>query len=434
MSTETTNPKDPADAAMTCPDREAPAPPIPPRGVRTNTADSKASVNSKFTEVISPSNSLLGHPKSTPPPTFEDLQPALDKIPRREVVPLIERTAGPPQVRLDERIADRSSLFGTQENQSLFEIGRYRSSIAGYIVPTYVLPGNAFRAALKDQSPKDEVRFEYDNLWIQLQFFWDTMMRMQPNPVTSDIQEIGHAVDLMADVTVGRLIADLRPGYPPELSLRNIKELRRRLQRLEFVVRSAVNSCGKGPKMYCGCAIGLKRFKNKTSLWARLFGTQGEEPQIPATREFRVRDLARLLRLEDFLTHVSREFQRQLGVVPEPESLVLTTMSFMDEEITACVSNKGITNILDLKHAWVDMMCSPKFRRAVVKEVQDVVNDAVSFKKKYGHAGHRDGCDQKVVKPMSFVRQLSGRTQLGESSGSRGKLISSPLRTFFHKS
>lgn len=434
MSTGTPKPKDPADAALTCPEREAPAPPIPPRAVRTDTGDSKATVNSKFTEVISPSDSLLRHPKSTPPPTFEDLQPALDKIPSREVAPLVEPMVGPPLVHLEERIAVGSSLFGTQENQYLFDIGRYRSSIAGYIVPTYVLPGDAFRTALKDQSPEDEVRFEYDNLWIQLQFFWDTMMRMQPNPVTSDIQEIGHAVDLMADVTVGRLIADILPGYPPELSLRNIKELRRRLQRLEFVVRSAVNSCGKGPKMYCGCAIGLKRYKNKSSLWSRLFGPQGEESQIPAAREFRVRDIARLLRLEDFLTHVSREFQRQLGVLPEPESLVLTTMSFMDEEITAFVSKKGIINIVDLKHVWVDMMCSPKFRRALVKEVQDVVNDAIFFKKKYGHSGHRDGCDQKVVKPRSFIRQLSGQTQSGESSGSRGKLISSPLRTFFHKS
>ncbi|KAF7548957.1 hypothetical protein G7Z17_g6716 [Cylindrodendrum hubeiense] len=420
-------PGDDPRPALPCPDVPPPPPPI--GGIpRTESDDSKGSSSGKFIEVDSPTASLYRHPHSRSLPNTGDTQLTMSE---REAAYLVE--PDPSKTDLEETIANGSSLFGTKENEALFEIGKYRSSIAGYAVQNYCLPGDAFCAAIKDQSLEDEVKLEYDSLWLQLQFFWDTMMRMQPNPITSDINETGNAVDLMADIAAGRIIAEIRPGYPPELSLRNIKEFRRRLQRLELVVRTAVNSCGKGPKMYCGCAISLKRYKTKLDLWARLFGPHEEKTQVPGAQNFRIRDMARLLRLEDYLTHVSREFERQLNVTPKSGSLVLTAIGFMEEAITKFFSTDNVNTIMDLKHAWVNMLCAPMFRRSVVIEVQELVKDAVFFKKKHGHSSHRDGCDQKVAKPpKSFIRQMSTPAQPGEGSGSGGKVMS--LRTMFRKS
>ncbi|KAK7393876.1 hypothetical protein QQX98_013342, partial [Neonectria punicea] len=338
-----------------------------------------------------------------------------------------------PKVNLEQRIADGSSLFGTEDNNALFEIGRYRATMAGFIVSSYTLPGNEYRAALREQSLAEDVKSEYASLWLQLQFFWDEMVRTQPNPITDDPAELAHAVDLMADVAAGRLIAD-KPDYPAERALCVIKELRRRLQRLELVLKTAVSACGEPPKLHCGCVtpLALKRGKDKTALWSRLFDAGASDAQVSEDRQFRIRDVACLLRLEDFLTHVSREFEGQLNRRPEAESLVMTAISFMEKPLFDILDGEEIRTLDDLKSAWVCLLCSPTFRGAVVREIQDMVSDAVAFRKKHGHGQHREGCDRRVGKAGGggFIKQLSFSNLAAEA---RPRSKSSPLRAFFKK-
>ncbi|KPM39615.1 hypothetical protein AK830_g6967 [Neonectria ditissima] len=370
----------------------------------------------KFVELSSPSSTILRHPLSSQHPDLGSGPAPADDEP-------------PEQVNLEQRIAQGSSLFGTRDDNALFELTRHRASMAGYIVPSYTLPGDEFRAALLNPNPAADARLEYDSLWLQVQLFWDAMVRTQPNPVSASPAELAAAVDLMADVAAGRLVADAWPDYDPRLALRNVRELRRRLQRLELAVRTAVTTCGRPPKLHCGCVSALKRCRDKTGLWSRLFGPK--EQQGPEDRHFSVRDVACLLRLEDFLTHVSRDSERQLGRYPEPESLVMTAVMFMDEAIKEFLDSDNIRSILELKLAWVKVLCNVEFRAAIVLEVQTMVSDGIAFSKKHGHADHREGCDQRVDKTGGFIRRFS---RPGVSADpARPASRSSPLLSIFKK-
>ncbi|KAK7418339.1 hypothetical protein QQZ08_011282 [Neonectria magnoliae] len=438
MSTVTHDEMDAPDVPDVQHEPPSPLDQSPPADHDTSNSSSKG----KFVEVLSPSPSILSHPQSQQWPDLrgglapgeDDEEDDDDNVPE----PGLLR----PKVNLEQRIADGSSLFGTEDNNALFEIGRYRATMAGFIVSSYTLPGNEYRAALREQSLAEEVKSEYASLWLQLQLFWDEMVRTQPNPVTDDPAELAHAVDLMADVAAGRLIAD-KPDYPAERALCVIKELRRRLQRLELVLKTAVSACGEPPKLHGGCIapLALKRGKDKTTLWSRLFDAGASDAHVSEDRQFRIRDVACLLRLEDFLTHVSREFEGQLNRRPEPESLVMTAISFMEKplldildggEIRTLLGGDEIRTLADLKSAWVYLLCSATFRGAVAREIQNMVSDAVAFRKKHGHGQHREGCDRRVGKAGGggFIKQLSFSNLAAEA---RPRSKSSPLRAFFKK-
>ncbi|KAH6894490.1 hypothetical protein B0T10DRAFT_590096 [Thelonectria olida] len=394
---------------------------------------------SKFKEVTTPTQSLLMHPSSM---LLEGLDESQLKV--REAVPpelMLPNTLLPPQtmpkkplpqVNLQDRLDEKSSLFGTQKDLELFEFGKHRAAIAGYMAPSYVLPGDEFLSALVPGNREADVKMEYDSLWLQVQLFWDLMLRLQPNPITADRVQVHHAVELMTDSAAGRLMAETRLDYDPETALQNVRELRRRLQTLELVLRSAMNTCGKDHKILCGCTIALKRYKDKQSLWSRLFGGDDKDTR-ESNRSFKVRDVACLLRLEDFLTHVSRDFERQVQRRAEDETLAMTAMGFMDKQIAGLICGKSIRSVGDLKKAWVNVLCNAGFRRAVAHEVGELVSEAVAFRKTWGVALHRDGCDQKVDRKPGLLRQLS-MASLREASKD-GKLPTpSPFRTMFKKS
>jgi hypothetical protein len=300
------------------------------------------------------------------------------------------------------------------------------------MAPSYVLPGDEFLSAIVPESRGAEVKTEFESLWLQVQLFWDLMLRLQPNPITADMVQVHNAVDLMTDVAAGRLMAETRPEYDPETALRNVRELRRRLQSLELILRSTMNTCGKEVKLLCGCTVALKRYQDKQSLWSRLFGGDDKDTR-ESDRSFKVRDVARLLRLEDFLTHLSRDFERQVQRPAEDETLVMTAMGFMDKQLAGLICGKSIRSVEDLKKAWVHVLCNAQFRQAIVHEVGELVSEAVAFRKKWGVALHRDGCDQKSDRKPGILRQIS-MTSLKEASKG-GKLPSpSPFRTMFKKS
>lgn len=409
--------------------------------LRPDTAST--SRTSKFTEVDSPTESLLAHPDSVHLDNLERLPssavsewsipelPILDRPPPFQTAP--RRAVPPPS--LKNAIKEGGSLFGTAKNPVLFDLKRYPASIAGYLAPSHCLSGDEFSKRLKKEKPVEQAHLEYDALWLDLQFFWGHMLRLHPNPIITDPVQVDRAVDLMCDMAVGRLLAEVQPMYPPQRALCTVPELRRRLQFMQLHLQSAMDECGTDVRVLGGCTVGLNRPRDKSLLWANLFLAGGadtnKKPAEVSERTFRPRNIASLLRLEDFLTHMSREYEKHLGYAPEDATLVTTAIGFMDPMFGGMIQGRGIKSLKALKQEWAEVLCDPKFRKIVALEVSAMASEAVAHRKKFGFKVHRDGCNSKVEKKPGLLKKLS---MVHLRDAGQGKKTASPgLRTIFKK-
>ncbi|KAM5346386.1 hypothetical protein ACJ41O_009391 [Fusarium nematophilum] len=294
------------------------------------------------------------------------------------------------------------------------EVSSFVAPISGYFKESYRLKGDQYHASAQaDTSETEEIRADYEDLWLSIQLWWDLLLRMQPNSVTDDLSKTTIAVDLMLDTAVGRLLPEVRE-YPHKLARRNIRDLQRRLRRQELELRADMNTCGlKPPKILCGCLIGVKRPAKKQNIWTRLFGSKPQDMKRQEDRNFRARDVAGLIRIEDFLTFVSRDFDRQLGRPWEGEegvqedTLVVTAIGFLDDEIKDLLPKKDYRTALELRADWVYVLCNRRFRNAVIREVNALVAEGVSFYKKQGHEAHRQECELWAPPAKGLARILS---------------------------
>ncbi|KAF7560814.1 hypothetical protein G7046_g3312 [Stylonectria norvegica] len=294
---------------------------------------------------------------------------------------------------LEVCLATKSSLFGTEDKKELFELDSYAAPVAGYFVRNYQLDGDVFRRwATCSNKPEQEVQMEFEGLWLEFQFFWEMMLRMHPNSIIDDIVKIGAAVDLLCDIVIARLAFEVRKECTVQAAKQHIKELRRRLQRFQLSLRTAVSVCGEGPKLLGGCALKLKQYADKDKLWGPLFST-GAHPRFRRSQDmlFSIRDMACLLRLEDFLTFVSHEIESQSGLRPDDNDLLLMALGFIDDKLLNFI-NETPASVTDLELAWLDMLCRVDFRQSLAEEVKDLVKDAVAFDEDHEQV-HREECE-----------------------------------------
>ncbi|KAG5753491.1 hypothetical protein H9Q72_007440 [Fusarium xylarioides] len=314
---------------------------------------------------------------------------------------------------VDSRIASPASMFGGPADLQLFSIREYRSPIAGYFSRDFNLHGPQFLEKVHDQCEKmDDVKARYEDLWLSTQLFWDLMLRMQPNCVTSDIQVLRTAVDLMLDVVVGRMLPQLRPEYHPVLAESHLQALSRRLRALELRLRTDMGTCGKSPKMLCGCMVPIKRPNNKDKLWTRHLNIRKDEKGRSEDRGLKFRDLAGLLRLEDFLSHVYNEFEPQLSPSSPAADcgIIHTTIALMDDDIKKFIPKKDYNTADELKAEWIYVLCHENFRSSIVLEAMGIVRDAVAFSETNGTQTHREECD--LWTPEAIPEPLTGAARL----------------------
>ncbi|KLO84413.1 uncharacterized protein LW93_1210 [Fusarium fujikuroi] len=378
----------------------------------------------------SPDNSRLSHisdPRSTDTGYFtpylrlpgeQSLQPAQSS--ERNMETQEARSISSPQAvnqslreLVDSRIASPASMFGGPADLQLFSIREFRSPIAGYFSRDFNLQGPQFLGKVHDQCEKmDDVKARYEDLWLSTQLFWDLMLRMQPNCVTSDINVLRIAVDLMLDAVVGRMLPQLRPEYHPVLAESHLQALSRRLRALELRLRTDMGTCGKSPKMLCGCLIPVKRPNNKDRLWTCHLTIRKDEKGRPEDRGLKFRDLAGLLRLEDFLSHVYNEFEPQLSPASPAADcgIIHTAIALMDDDIKRFIPKKDYHTADELKAEWIYVLCHETFRSSTVLEVMGIVSDAVDFSERDGTQIHREECDlwapETVPEPLTTTARF----------------------------
>ncbi|KAG4278888.1 hypothetical protein FPRO04_06209 [Fusarium proliferatum] len=395
---------------------------------RTETIDSR--IESLAGMFGSPDNSRLSHisdPRSTDTGSFtpdlrlpgeQSLQPAQSSernMETEEARPISSPQAVNQSLRelVDSRIASPASMFGGPADLQLLSIREFRSPIAGYFSRDFNLQGPQFLEKFHDQCEKmDDVKARYEDLWLSTQLFWDLMLRMQPNCVTSDIEVLRTAVDLMLDVVAGRMLPQLRPEYHPVLAENHLQALSRRLRALELRLRTDMGTCGKSPKMLCGCIIPVKRPNNKDRLWTCHLTIRKDEKGRPEDRGLKFRDLAGLLRLEDFLSHVYNEFEPQLSPASPAADcgIIHTAIALMDDDIKRFISKKDYNTADELKAEWIYVICHENFRSSIVLEVMGIVSDALAFSERDGTQTHREECDlwapETVPEPLTTTARF----------------------------
>ncbi|KAF4997808.1 hypothetical protein FGRMN_3602 [Fusarium graminum] len=242
----------------------------------------------------------------------------------------------------------------------------------------------------------DEVKAEFDDVWLQLQLFWDLTLRMQPNCITLNSEYTGQAVAYLLDLSIARLLLDTRPDYDPKTAWLEAKDLRRRLRRLELLLRTDLTTCGNSASMLCVCMVTVRHLKHKSNIWTRVFGNNKKgEASRPDNRMYRLRDVASLMRLEDFLTYKAVDFSRQLK-------------TYNPHEIKMCLKKQDHATVDNLKDDWLGVLSNPFFRAGVVHEVINIADEALTFRKRYGTSAHREGCVFGASKP-DFVRWLTSQ-------------------------
>ncbi|KAJ3521754.1 hypothetical protein NM208_g13146 [Fusarium decemcellulare] len=395
------------------------------------TIDTDQERPARFTEVFSPPESMPGLPRPGPPqglpPPIPNATP-LDSSESSET----QVTEEPSQVDVDQEVMEEAGMFGSNDEMALFDVSPFRSPIAGYFNGSYNSKGGEFHDALRKDGQMKDVKLEYDDLWLQVQLFWDLMLRMQPNAITSNPVYTSQAVNMMLDAAVGRLFTDIRPEYYFGMAHKHVMAHSRRLRRLELILRNDMVTCGKPPKMLCGCMVAVKRPKKKSNIWTRLFGFKPGEQKRTPNSSFRIRDVAGLIRMEDFLTFVSHEFDRQLGrsTTRDETSIILIAMGFMDDEIKSFLPKRDYHNAAELKSAWVYVLCGRRFRNAVVREVQGLVNEAQTFRKKHGYTAHTEQCELWTGPRNGIARMLSSTAVLKSAEAEKDN----PLRPAFWRS
>ncbi|ENH70958.1 hypothetical protein FOC1_g10008328 [Fusarium oxysporum f. sp. cubense race 1] len=197
------------------------------------------------------------------------------------------------------------------------------------------------------------------------------------------------AVDLVLDVVVGRILPQLRPEYHPVLAESHLQALSRRLSALELRLQTDMGTCGKLPKMLCGCIITIKRPNNKDKLWTRHLTIRKDEKGRSEDQGFKFRDLASLLRLVNFS---------------------LASIALMDDEIKRFIPKKDYNTADELKAEWINVLCHGNFRSSIVLAVMGIVSDAVAFSKKDGTQIHGEECDhwapETVPEPLTTAARL----------------------------
>ncbi|RKL10464.1 hypothetical protein BFJ68_g3922 [Fusarium oxysporum] len=202
---------------------------------------------------------------------------------------------------VESRITSPTGMFGGPEDLQLLSVREFRSQIAGYFSRDFNVPGPQFPEKPHDQCEKmDDAKARYEDLWLSNKLFWDLILRIQLNSVTSDVEVLRPAVDLVLDVVVGRILPQLRPEYHPVLEESHLQALSRRLSALELRLQTDMGTCGKLPKMLCGCIIPIKRPNNKDKLWTRHLTIRKDEKGRSEDQGFKFRDLTGLLRLVNF--------------------------------------------------------------------------------------------------------------------------------------
>jgi hypothetical protein len=294
---------------------------------------------------------------------------------------------------MDEGSNETPGMYANSRREDLLDVSSFISTIAGYHAHSYRHDGAGFLADLEqEKSDMDDIRDELEEIWLELQLFWDLFLRMQPNCITSDTEYTKQAVDCLLDLSLVRLLPGTRPEFEVRGARIHIKTFRRRLRRLELLLRNDMNTCGNSPTMLCGCLVAVKRPKYKDHLWTRLFETPTSDQTGRADdRGFTVRDVAGLLRLEDYITHVSVKFERLGGL--EEACMVNTAIAFMDDEIKQCLPDNEYLTCYDVRYQWLGVLLHPTFRAAVVREVKAIVNEALAFRKSHGKFAHREECE-----------------------------------------
>ncbi|CAF3459435.1 unnamed protein product [Fusarium graminearum] len=297
--------------------------------------------------------------------------------------------------KLDEVLNQSTGMYATPEQNKLLDVSRFTRTIAGYEYSSYSHSGDRFQVDVEfEKSDTEDIIAEYQDLWLELQFFWDMMLRMQPNCITSNAEYTKQAVDYLLDLSIALHLPDTRPDYEPRAARSQIKCFRRRLRRLELLLRTDMNKCGNSIVMLCGCLVDVQRRKHKSRLWGHLFESPtSSQPIRSKDTVFTARDVARMLKLEDFVTHVWRYVAPQFG--PQKADLLFLNMTvdLMDDEIKQYLPTKERPEGSDIRPDWVDVLLHPYFRAAVAREIKDIVDEASILYTKYGTSRHRDGCE-----------------------------------------
>ncbi|UZP37161.1 hypothetical protein NXS19_004977 [Fusarium pseudograminearum] len=158
-----------------------------------------------------------------------------------------------------------------------------------------------------------------------------------------------------------------------------IKCFRRRLRRLELLLRTEMHKCGNSIVMLCGCLVGFKRPESKEhdGFWAPVFGNRDRnQPDQADNRAFTVRDVALLLRVEAYFAHFWLAFKKKHGT--EVDDFVAAAVESMDDEIKQYIP-KHSRNPLRIKREWLNVLLHPSFRKIVVREVNEIVKEASIF-------------------------------------------------------
>ncbi|KAF5024212.1 hypothetical protein F66182_3726 [Fusarium sp. NRRL 66182] len=368
----------------------------------------------KFTEEFEPSAELLHHsisePSYYPPPESSDYLGSTLSLPHSILSNLSSAMQSSStgyttqsqdrSINIEERMAEPSGMFISPNSLGLLDLSMFRSPIAGYFKPSHESSGLEFLKGVYQYGTEmemGEAKAEYEDIWLQLQLLWDLMLRMQPNCIATDSTLIRQAVDFLLDISIARLVLELKPDYHLKLATIQIKCFRRRLLRLELLLRTEMTTCGNSPKILCGCTVAIKRPKHKENLWSRLFlSNTGAQQTRSEGRSLRLRDVAGLIRLEDFLTHVSREYDHQLGrASAEAQSGVIrTAVAFMDDEIKGYLRRSAYLTAEELRSEWVYVLFQPGFRTGLIREVKALVNEAMAFEKSME--------DRRIVRSVSF--------------------------------
>ncbi|KAI8674748.1 hypothetical protein NCS57_00373600 [Fusarium keratoplasticum] len=316
----------------------------------------------------------------------------------------------------------------------LVDVSRFRSTIAGFFNANYASSGDTFLESVREKTGMERTRMELDDLWLQVQFFHDSMLRIQPNHITINPENLAQAVDLILDVSHWRLKTELDKDLKEEDARVEITVLRRRLCRLELMLRDDLNLCGKPPKVLAGCIVGVKRPKYKDRLWTRLFGNEPGEQNRNEDRSFHIRDVASLLRIEDFLTFVSTEFDRQLGPrgADPQDGVIMAAIAHLDDEVKSFLKTKNCRTANELKAEWAPVLLNPRFRAAVTREMSNLVKEAVAFRKKNGYTTHREECEL-FLKPQGGIARVFSNVSMKGDSGRPGRSGSSLKPGFLRK-
>lgn len=300
----------------------------------------------------------------------------------------------------------------------LVDVSRFRATIAGFFNANYASSGDTFLKSVREKTGMERVRMDLDDLWLQVQFFHDSMLRIQPNRITFNPENLAQAVDLILDVSHWRLKTELDKDLTEKDAYVEIAVLRRRLCRLELMLRDDLNLCGKPPKVLAGCIVGMKRPKYKDRLWTHLFGNEPGEQNRNEDRSFHIRDIASLLRIEDFLTFVSTEFDRQLGPrgVDGQTGVIMAAIAHLDDEVKSFLKTKNCSTANELKAQWAPVLLNPRFRAAVAREMGNIVREADAFRRKNGHTTHRDECEL-FTKPQGGIARVFSNVSMKGDSG-----------------